>query len=72
MEMATVAEVVLMKAERPMIGGSQQEEDELRSRKMSVGGPMLLWRAPRNMGHMTGLRSAYFIYRPHWKQEASL
>lgn len=34
-----------------MTAGDQREEDELRPKKGSVGGPMLLWHAPGNIGH---------------------
>lgn len=48
METAMAARVVVT-AKRPMTAGGQQEEDELRPRTGSVGGPMLLWHAPGNI-----------------------
>lgn len=49
METGMVAEVVVT-GEWPMTAGGQQEPDELRPRKGSVGGPMLLWHVPGNIG----------------------
>lgn len=57
METMTAAAVVVT-AESPRTAEGQQEADEPRPRKRCVGGPMLLWRAPGNIGHMINLRSA--------------